>query len=148
MDKKRRDSNPEMDTQGFTERFPGPTDGSVESLFRLIPSPEGQRKLWQILELLHPADAGTLVENLLLMSPAPALQTQPEPLRRDCDTVVAALVESLFRLIPSPEEEQRGLWQILESLHPQDSMILVEICAAGEFGFGPADSAGALASGL
>ena len=27
-----------------------------------------------------------------------------------CDTVVAALLESLFRLIPSPEEEQQGLW--------------------------------------
>ena len=106
-----------MDTRGSPERFPDPTDGSVESLFRLIPSSEGQRKLWQILELLHPADARTFVKNLLRMSPAPALQTQPEPLRRDCDTVVAALVESLFRLVPSPEEEQRGLWQILESLH-------------------------------
>ena len=115
-----------MDTQGFPERFPGPIDGSVESLFRLIPSPERQRQLWQILELLHPAEAGTFVENLLRMSPAPALQTQPEPLRRDCDTVVAALVESLFRLIPSPEEEQRGLWQILESLHPAYARTFLE----------------------
>ena len=95
-----------MDTRGSPELFPGPTDGSVESLFRLIPSPEGQQKLWQILELLHPADARTFVKNLLRMSPAPALQTQPEPLRRGCDTDVAASVESLFRLIPSPEEQR------------------------------------------
>ena len=46
------------------------------------------------------------MKNLLRMSPAPALQTQPEPLRRGCDTDVAASVESLFRLIPSPEEQR------------------------------------------
>ena len=65
---------------------------SVESLLRLYPSPEEQRELRQLLERLHPADARTFVENLLPLSPVPALQTQPEPLRRHCDTVVAASV--------------------------------------------------------
>ena len=59
-DMKRRDGNPEMDTLGSPERFPGPTDGSM---------------------------------------------------RREGDTDVAALLESLFRRIQSPEEEQRGLWE-------------------------------------
>ena len=59
------------------------------------------------------------------MSPAPALQTQPEPLRRDCDTVVAASVESLLRLIPSPEE-QRELCQVLERLHAADARTFLE----------------------
>ena len=38
---------------------------SVESLFRLIPSPEYQRELYQVLERIHPADARTFMENLL-----------------------------------------------------------------------------------
>ena len=50
-DMKRRDGNPEMDTQGSPERFPGPTDGPLHregdtvvavkmlTIFRLIPSP-------------------------------------------------------------------------------------------------------------
>ena len=65
------------------------------------------------------------------------------PLRREGDTVVAALSESLFRRIPSPEEEQRGLWERLESLHPQNSMMLVDILQQVHL-----DSAINLASGL
>ena len=54
-----------MDTRGSPEVFPGPTDGSVESLFRLIPSPEEQRQCCQVLERLHPTDARTFLEYLL-----------------------------------------------------------------------------------
>ena len=125
MDKRRskngrEDGNPEMDTWGSPERFLGLTDGSVESLFRLIPSPEEQRELWHMVEPLHPADARTFVEKLLRMGSSPALQTQPEPLRRGCDIDVAASVESLLRLIPSPEE-QWELCEVLERLHPADA---------------------------
>ena len=41
---------------------------------------------------LHPADARTFLQNLLRVSPAPVPRAQPGPLRRDCDTVVAASV--------------------------------------------------------
>ena len=64
----------------------------VKTLLRLYPSPEEQRKLFELLQRLHPADARTFVENLLPVSPAPALQIQPGPLRPDCDTMVAASV--------------------------------------------------------
>ena len=121
-----------MDTIGSPKQFPGPTDGSVESLFRLIPSPEGQRKLWQILKLLHPAGARTFVKNLLRISPAPALQTQPEPLRRDCD-IVAPLVESLFRLIPSPEEEQRGCGKYYYKYHYILKIVWGAVCQVDNF---------------
>ena len=101
---KRRDGNPEMDTLGSPERFPGPTDGplrreddtvvaaQVKTIFRLIPSPGEQPELFELLQRLHPADARNFVENLLLVNPAPALQTQPGPLCPDCDTVVTASV--------------------------------------------------------
>ena len=94
----RRDGNPEMDTRGSPERFPGPTDGplrregdtvvaaQVKTIFRLIPSPEEQRELFELLQRLHPADARTLVENLLLLSPALAPQSQPGLMRPDCDS--------------------------------------------------------------
>ena len=38
---------------------------SVESLLRLIPSPEEQREVRQVLERLHPADARTFLKDLL-----------------------------------------------------------------------------------
>ena len=50
----------------------------MKTLFRLIPSPEEQRELFALLQRLHHADARTLVEYLLLVSPAPALQTSPK----------------------------------------------------------------------
>ena len=81
-----------------------------------------------LLQNLFPGDCDTAVaalENLLRVSPAPAVQTQPEPLRRDCDNVVAAQVKSLLRLYPSPEE-QRELRQLLERLHPADARTFVE----------------------
>ena len=67
----------------------------------------------------------TLVKYLRQVSSDSALQTQPEPLRRGCDTDVAASVESLIRLIPSPEE-QRELGQVLERLHPADARTFLE----------------------
>ena len=59
------------------------------------------------------------------MSSDSALQTRLEPLRRGCDTDVAASVESVFRLIPSPEE-QREMYQVLERLHPADARTFLE----------------------
>ena len=46
-----------------------------KTLLKLIPSPEEQRELFEFLQRLHPADTRTFVENFLLVSPAPALQT-------------------------------------------------------------------------
>ena len=71
---KRRDGNPGMDTRGSPERFSGSRDGpwrreddtvvaaQVKTLFRLIPSPEEQRELFELLQRLHPADARTFVK--------------------------------------------------------------------------------------
>ena len=92
----RRDGNPEMDTRGSPERFPDLTDGSlrregdtvvdmqVKNIFSLVPSPEEQRELFDVLQRLHPADARTIVTKLLLkvaMDAKIALdpQTQPGP---------------------------------------------------------------------
>ena len=73
----RRDGYPEMDTRGSPERFPGLTDrplrregdtvldAQVRHIFSLVPSPEEQRELCDVLQRLHPAEARTIVTKLL-----------------------------------------------------------------------------------
>ena len=53
--------------------------------------PEERRQLFELLRL-HPVDVEIFVQNLLPVNPVPAPQTQPGPLRRDCETVVVASV--------------------------------------------------------
>ena len=54
----------------------------VETIINLYPTPEERWDLVEILRRLHPADVVTFLEHLLPVSPAPAPQTQPGPLRR------------------------------------------------------------------
>ena len=135
---KKRDGNPEMDTLGSPERFPGPTDGPMrlegdtdvaallESLFRRIPSPEEeQRGLWEILESLHPQNSMMLADILQQVRLHSAINPDGQPLRRGCDPDVAASVESIFRLIPSPDDQQE-LYQVLERIHPADARTFLE----------------------
>ena len=60
------------------------------------------------------------------MNSASDLDLAGQPLRRGCDPDVAsaASVESIFRLIPSPEE-QRELCRVLERIHPADARIFL-----------------------
>ena len=69
-----------------------PGDGPGGDDYQTVSYPEERRGMVAILRRLHPADVMTFLENLLPVSPVPAPQTQPGPLRRDCDTVVAASV--------------------------------------------------------
>ena len=61
-----------------------------------------------------------LVEILRQVNSASHLDPAGQPLRRGCDPDVAASLESIFRLIASPEE-QRELCRELERIHPADA---------------------------
>ena len=47
----------------------GGTDGPVETLHKLCPTPEERWELVHMLQRLHPADAETFLQNLLPVSP-------------------------------------------------------------------------------
>ena len=98
----------------------------LESLFRRSPSPEEeQRGLWEILESLHPQNSMMLADILQQVRLHSTIDPDGQPLRRGCDPGVAASVESIFRLIPSPED-QRELYQVLERIHPADARTFLE----------------------
>ena len=57
----------------------GGTDGPVENLLQLFPTPEERWELVRMLQRLHPADAETFLQNLLPASPVSVSQTQETP---------------------------------------------------------------------
>ena len=65
------------------------------------------------------------VDILRQVNSASALDPAGQPLRRGCDPDVAASVESIFRLIPS-RDEQRELYRVLERIHPADARTFLE----------------------
>ena len=105
-----------MGTLGSPERFPSPTNGPVETIL------EECRDLLEMLQRLHPADVKTFMQNLLLVIPVQAPQTEPARLRQDWTMVVCfscgkaghsatrcpALNESFPFMLPGWKAEKEG----------------------------------------